>query len=271
MRLRAREFEVAPGFGDRVPVDAQIGVGGGGGRNGAACEIAQDGDADHRRGHQAGAAAAGQQAAGKRADQYGDEGAGFHQRVAADQFLLLQVLGQDGIFHRPEQGRVGSHQEQGGEQQRQAVAGETEGGDQHDADLEQLDEADQARLLELVGQLAGGGREQEERQDEEAGAQVHQKLGVGARHGAGTIGEQDHQRILEDVVVERAEKLGDEERQEAPLPHQTVLVARGNLRCGSGHNQARSAGFRRGTSCRARNTLPSPACGSAVPPLRAIP
>jgi hypothetical protein len=47
-------------------------------------------------------------------------------------------------------------------------------GHRHDADLEQLDEARQPALLDLVGDLAGGGREQHVGQDEQAGDQVVQ-------------------------------------------------------------------------------------------------
>src|SRR5207249_10123428 len=38
--------------------------------------------------------------------------------------------------------------------------------------------------------------------------------------------DQDDQRVLEDVVVERAQRLRDEERREAPLPQQAELVVR---------------------------------------------
>ena len=38
------------------------------------------------------------------AEQNRDEGAHFDDTVAADQFVLAQMLGQIGIFHRPEQG-----------------------------------------------------------------------------------------------------------------------------------------------------------------------
>jgi hypothetical protein len=57
-------------------------------------------------------AAAGEQAAEQRAEQDGDEGAGLDQRVAADQFLALQVLRQDRVLDRAEQRRVQAEQEQ---------------------------------------------------------------------------------------------------------------------------------------------------------------
>jgi uncharacterized tellurite resistance protein B-like protein len=49
---------------------------------------------------------AGEQATGQRADQDRDEGAGLDQRVAANQFLLTQMLRQDGVLDRPEQRRM---------------------------------------------------------------------------------------------------------------------------------------------------------------------
>jgi hypothetical protein len=90
-------------------------------------------------------------------------------------------------------------------------------------DLEALGETDQPRLVELVGQLPAGGREQHERQDEQrtddqpgqAGRQpLHLQL-VHDQHGEGE---------LEDVVVGRAQKLHPEERGEAALAQQVELV-----------------------------------------------
>jgi len=48
----------------------------------------------------------GKQAAGQRPDQDGDEGSGLDLGVAADQFILVQMLRQDGVLDRPEQRRL---------------------------------------------------------------------------------------------------------------------------------------------------------------------
>ena len=82
--------------------------------------------------------------------------------------------------------------------------------------------ADQPALLILVRELAGQCGEQEERQDEQTLRHVRQHAGVG---GSGCRAEGDgyHHRIAKQVVVERAEKLREEERQEAAGPEQLEL------------------------------------------------
>ena len=81
----------------------------------------------------------------------------------------LQVLRQDRVLDRPEQRRVHAHQRTA---RRTAAtrfgSQKPTRADHHDRDLEQLDAADQARLLVLVGELAGRRRQQHERQDEDA-------------------------------------------------------------------------------------------------------
>jgi len=91
-------------------------------------------------------------------------------------------------------------------------------------DLGELDEADQLRLLVTVGELAGGRREQEERQDEQSAGEVDQHLGPHPAGLRGLEGDQDDQRVLEDVVVERAEELRREERSEPAFGEQSELA-----------------------------------------------
>ena len=52
---------------------------------------------------------------------------------------------------------------------------EADGADDHDADLEELDVADDARLVVLVGDLAGGRGKQKERQNEKPGTQIYER------------------------------------------------------------------------------------------------
>ena len=84
----------------------------------------------------------------------------------------------------------------------------------HDRHFKHFDQACKPGLVVLVGQLSGRGREQEERQNENARRQVHQQR----RLQAGPLGclerQQHDQGILEQVVVEGPQKLGDEERAE---------------------------------------------------------
>jgi hypothetical protein len=189
--------------------------------------------------HEGAVAAAGEQAAEQRAEQDGDEGAGLDQRIAADQLLVLQVLRQDRVLDRPEQRRVQAEQEQPGEQHGEAVQPEAGAADQHDGDFEQLDHARQRRLVVLVGELPGGGREEEEGQDEHARREVGQQLGLERGPGRRLEGQQHHHRVLQHVVVECAEELGDEQRGEAARAQQAGLVAHG----GSLSDSGRSGGF----------------------------
>ena len=163
------ELQVAPRLGDRVPVDDQRRVGRRRRRHRLRRQPAEDGDADAGVGDvlRADPGHGDEQAAGEVAEQDGDEGAHLDHAVAAGELALAEVLRQVGELDRAEQRRVQAHQEDAGEQERHVGANEAPGGERHDRDLEPLDEADQARLVELVGELAARRREQQERQDEE--------------------------------------------------------------------------------------------------------
>ena len=76
----------------------------------------------------------------------------------------------------------------------------------------------------LVGELARRGGKQEKGKNEDSRRGGHHDLRVHARLLRGHEGDEDHQGVLEQVVVERAEKLGDEQRQEAPGLEQVKLV-----------------------------------------------
>ena len=78
------------------------------------------------------------------------------------------MLRQDRIFDRPEEGRVGAHREHRGEHQRNIGEHDPGAADDHDPDFGELDDADQPRLVMVVGQLARQRGEEEEGQDEQA-------------------------------------------------------------------------------------------------------
>jgi hypothetical protein len=80
-------------------------------------------------------------------------------------------------------------------------------------------------LSYFVGQLAAGRRKQQERQDEQRGGEVGIEIHIGDAQLRRQERDQDHQSVLEHVVVERAERLGQEERQEAPFAQQLELIA----------------------------------------------
>jgi hypothetical protein len=111
-----------------------------------------------------------------------------------------------------------------GEQDGNVAAPEAIEADQHDPDLEQLDPPDEARLLELVGELTGRRREQHERQNEDGAGKVHERVGVERGEARCMERDEDHERVLVDVVVAGAQELRPEERREAALAQESELA-----------------------------------------------
>jgi hypothetical protein len=223
--VRAREADRAPGLREGIPADAQGRIDRGRDGHAPAREPAGDREREDRRRDQGRPVVRqrDQHAAEDRAEQDREERAHLHERVAADQLLLAQRLREDAVLHGPEERRVHAHHEQRAQQDRDAAQVEPHGADAHDRDLEELHRADQARLLEAVGELARGRREQEEGQDEHAPGEVHERVGRERRLRRAER-EQDHERVLEHVVVQRAEKLRPEERREAARAQQLELA-----------------------------------------------
>ena len=195
-------------------------------RNAPAGKQAQHRAAQGGAGHQLDTEGLGghQHRAGDFAQQDADEGAHLDDAVAAHQLLGFQLLRQVGVLDRAEQRRMQAHAGHRRHQQPQGMGHPADAGHQHDGDLEQLDEARQPALVELVGDLAGGGREQHEGQDEQARDQVVQQGRIERGPGQGVIGQHDQQRGLEQVVVEGAQELGPEEGAKTALRQQGKLV-----------------------------------------------
>ena len=218
-----------------MPVEAQVRGRRGRGRHPAAREPAGSRQGEHGGRDGRLAAELHQRTAEDGAEQDGGERPHLHERVAADQLVGVEVLRQDAVLDRPEDRRVRTHQEDDGEQERHAVQTEACGAEQHDPDLEQLHEPDDPRLVELVGDLSRARREEEEGQREQPGAQVDERV-LGERHAAHPEREQDDERVLEQVVVQRPKELGPEEGPEPPSPEQPELThppARLISRCSS--------------------------------------
>ena len=77
----------------------------------------------------------------------GDIGSGLDQPGAGEHFVALQVLRQDGIFDRAEEGRMNPHRGQRDEQQRDVVEQQAGRAEQHDEDFGGLHDADDPRLV----------------------------------------------------------------------------------------------------------------------------
>ena len=91
-------------------------------------------------------------------------------------------------------------------------------GDQHQGDLEQLDAPHEERFLVFVGKLPGGRREKKKRQYKKGRGHIRELRVIHAGDHHALECDQDNQTIAKHVVVEGAEKLGDEEWREAALP-----------------------------------------------------
>jgi hypothetical protein len=173
---------------------------------------------------------------GDRPQQDGDIGARLDQAGSGEHFVLSEMLRQDRVFDRAEEGGVYAHREQGDEHERDAVEQQPRRSEDHDGDLGGLDEADDPRLVAPVRKLPGQRREQEKRQDEKRPRDGVERRFLGGV-GIDGVGDEDHHRRLEQIVVEGAQELGDEQWQESPLRQEVERILHGV--------QARAAGVRR--------------------------
>ena len=82
------------------------------------------------------------------------------------------------------------------------------------------------RLVAGVGELAGERRQQEEGQDEQPAGDRAERRFL-SRVAIDAVDDQHDHRGVEQIVVERAEELGDEERQEAARAQQMDGVLHG--------------------------------------------
>ena len=175
---------------------------------------------------------AGDQHPGDGAEEDREKRPGLDQRIAEQQIVEAEQVGQDRVFERPEKRRLDAHHEQQRQHQPGALEQHRRRGDQHHRDLGGLDDADEPRLVERVGQLARRRRAQEERQDEEAAGQRDQDAGGHAPRHLRPVGQHQHQRVLQRVVVEGREELRREQRPEPPRADQRQRAGARRLSCG---------------------------------------
>jgi hypothetical protein len=122
----------------------------------------------------------------------------------------------------------------------EAVQPEAGAADQHDGDFQQLDHAAPARDLSYLSASCPAVAENRKKgRMNTARREVGQQLRLERGPGRRLEGQQHHHRVLQHVVVERAEELGDEQRGEAARAQQAGLVAHG----GSLSDSGRSGGF----------------------------
>ena len=146
------------------------------------------------------------------AEQDGQERTGLDEGVARDQFVVAQVLRQQGVLDWAEDGRVGAEAEERREKERYAFSPQTDRAEGHDGDFGELDEARDVRLVDAIRERARGAREKEERRDEHRAGEHDERRGVQPRLLGQPERHHDAHRALQQVVVEGAEELGDEQR-----------------------------------------------------------
>ncbi len=117
---------------------------------------------------------------------------------------------------------MGTHAEQGHQHEGQVIGRKPQRADRHDADLRQLDHTNERVLGKFLPELSTQRRKKKERQDEQQGTQIDPDGSVTVPKAQLEQDGQD-QRLLEQVVVERTERLSNEKRQEAPLAEQGEL------------------------------------------------
>src|SRR5262249_45431601 len=128
-----------------------------------------------------------------------------------------EMIGKNAVLDRPEQRSDDAKEEQRDEQQRHRMQAEADNGDEGNADLAEFESPRHHRLVVAIGELAAQRREEEVRRNENRGGKRDQRLGVGA---ADMEQNEKDQRVLEEVVAERREKLGPEQGREAPRHQQ---------------------------------------------------
>ena len=147
-----------------------------------------------------------------RAQQDREECARLDERVARDQFVFAQVLRQQCVLDRAEDGRMCAEAEERREEERHAFQPEAHRAKSHDEDLGDLDDAGDERLVDAIGQCARCAREEEERRNEDRAGQHDERCGALARLLGQPERHDDSHRALQQVVVEGAEELRDEQR-----------------------------------------------------------
>ncbi len=215
--LPGRMDEDLPGLGDEVEADFQIGLGGAGRRNVPARNPPQHRHRDHHN-RDDGDAAFGQYDLGAEdgAGENRQEGTGGDQGVAAHELIVLELVRKNAVFDGAEEGGLDTHQEQHRHEHGDAAGIKPDRTHRHDDDFSELDAANEFRLVEFVSELARCRRKEKERQNEYACGRRDHNLRVHPRRGGEPPGDEHHHGVLEYVVVEGAQKLGQEQWQEAP-------------------------------------------------------
>lgn len=219
------DAEAANDFREWVPVERLFGGRGGHFWDAKADERANDGEADKKGAHLPLVVfpVFEEQCAEAAADDDGDEGGEFQERVGAGKVAFGKDFGEDAVFGGAEEIGLRGEEEEHGEQHGHAGGLESEEGEDHRQNFEGLGDDEDFGFGESVGELAGPTGHQQERQDEDgAGEGEILGAGLGVAGGVGDGGDGDDH--FENVVVEGAEELGPEERLEAAIAKERAIA-----------------------------------------------
>ncbi len=165
------------------------------------------------------------------AQQNREERAHFEHRVAADELHGPQDLRQQAVLCGREERGVHAEHEEHAQQYGEVARHQPDGPERHDEDLDGLHHLDDARLVEPIGKLTRDAGEQEERKDEQPAGEIGQHLRVELRVDRAAEGDEDDEYVAVDVVVERSQCLGTEERKESSLTQEPELVRCTHVGC----------------------------------------
>ena len=204
-----QQFE---GRAQYVRVDRQIRIGAPGRRNEPRRAKSEDRDADHACSENCAVARVERRPAGDRAAQNREEGRALDERIARRKLLPRQMIGQDAVFDGPKQ-RAGDAEENERAKERREIGEEKARRRQSgDGDVGDAQPAHDARLVIFVGEFSADRREKKEGGDEGgAGERDERRAALGHVRQ-----DQEHERVLEEIVVEGRKELTPEQRRETP-------------------------------------------------------
>ena len=147
----------------------------------------------------------------------GQKGRALDQSVACGQFVGFQMIGQDAVFDRAEQGRDDAEAEEGGVEQGQGAEPEARGGDHLHADFGELQPPRDHRLVMGIRDLAAQRRQEQGRGDEDPHRQSDQRT----RRLLAQPEEDEHgQHLAHEIVVKGGKELAPEQGRKTPRRHQ---------------------------------------------------
>ena len=124
------------------------------------------------------------------------------------------MLRQNGIFDRPKNGRMHTHQENDDQRQRHRLEQHRHRAKRHEDDLRQLHAFRNPRLVARIGDFTGQPRKQHERQDEHTRGHCRKRCSARRVIRLEMEGDEKDESGLEQIIVEGAQKLGSEHRPE---------------------------------------------------------